>query len=68
MQEITYPMGSLIPILEIRKNACGASMLFTFNNSGVPRSSKTLMNTNAAPAIYPGIASGKTMRRKSRNP
>ena len=35
---------------------------------GVPRSSNTLMKTNAAPATYPGSASGNTIRRNKRNP
>ena len=43
-------------------------MLLTFSSSGVPMSSNTLRNTSDAPATYPGMASGNTMRRNRRMP
>ena len=46
--EITYPIGSEMPIEEILKNACGASMLLILSSNGVPRSSKTLRKTSEA--------------------
>ena len=58
---ITYPIGSLIPIDEILRYACGASILLISKSKGVPRSSKTLRKTKLAPAMYPGIESGNTI-------